>query len=286
MTPPIFSEAIADLSHEMGSLGLEIDESSPDLCRIDAYFDNDSWRPALERLEERISMLRQLDDQASQITITRKSVKDEDWALAWREFFEPQFIGSRLLVTPPWLSPPSEGRLKIIIEPAVAFGTGTHETTRACLELLEIAVSHIAGPDMEPHMLDVGCGSGILSIAGAKLGITKVYALDTDPLAIDSTIQNSALNEVSDHIETFQRDLTDFTGRYEIVAANLDPKTLIPNADKLVDLTSIYLIISGSPLDQWDKVKDRFNRTRAYLRQEITGSQWASGIWKRNPDFT
>lgn len=110
----------------------------------------------------------------------------EDWAERWRLFHKPVRIG-RLWIGPPW-EEPAEEALAVVIDPGRAFGTGAHETTRLCLELLL---------ELEPgSLLDVGCGSGILSIAASRLGFSPIIAVDDDPIAVGVALQNAVLNEV------------------------------------------------------------------------------------------
>jgi ribosomal protein L11 methyltransferase len=112
----------------------------------------------------------------------------DDWAERWREFHQPVLVGGRVWVRPPWAEP-RDGALDLVIDPAQAFGTGAHPTTRLSLELLL---------DIEPRgaLTDVGCGSGVLAIAAARLGFEPVFALDNDPAAVDATLDNGRVNGV------------------------------------------------------------------------------------------
>ncbi|HAF47793.1 MAG TPA: 50S ribosomal protein L11 methyltransferase [Anaerolineaceae bacterium] len=119
-------------------------------------------------------------------------VKDQDWMSAWKQHYNPIPLGESLLVLPAWQEPKAgEQRHIIRINPAMAFGTGTHPTTKLCLRLLE----KILQPGM--NVIDVGCGSGILSIAALKMGANHVIAVDTDEQAITSTLENAELNHIS-----------------------------------------------------------------------------------------
>lgn len=145
-------------------------------------------------------------------------VKDEDWKDNWKEFFKPAKITDRIVIKPSWESyeKQSEDELVIEIDPGMAFGTGTHETTVLCVKLLEkYAVS-------TDSVLDVGCGSGILSIAAALLGMKDILGVDIDPVAVEVSKENVALNGFSDTVKIQYGDLTkgiDFKG--DIVVANL-----------------------------------------------------------------
>jgi ribosomal protein L11 methyltransferase len=132
-------------------------------------------------------------------------IDEEDWASSWKQYWQPQEIGDRFLINPAWLQlPESLERLVIRLDPGVAFGTGNHATTQLCLESLEMRLSEVPQSFVDQgekpeHMViaDIGCGSGILSIGAILLGAEKVYAVDTDPLAVQSTFSNRALNDIN-----------------------------------------------------------------------------------------
>lgn len=124
-----------------------------------------------------------------------RQIEEEDWANAWKQYYTIQRIGARIVIVPSWLDyQPLPEDLLLRLDPGMAFGTGLHPTTQLCLIELEQRIT----PGM--HVLDLGCGSGILSIAAARLGATQVLALDTDPIAVEATRANAALNGVADRI--------------------------------------------------------------------------------------
>jgi len=125
-----------------------------------------------------------------------REIEDQDWMAAWREHYRPMPIGEKLMILPAWIESADEQRIPIKIDPSMAFGTGTHPTTQLCLALLE---KHLTPGDA---VIDIGCGSGILSIAAVKLGASKVVAVDIDQAAIRSTRENAALNGVSEQIDS------------------------------------------------------------------------------------
>lgn len=120
-------------------------------------------------------------------------IDEEDWSSSWKQHWTTQPIGDRLLINPAWLEIPADtDRIILQLDPGVAFGTGTHATTQLCLEALEMRLQ--SGTDAS--IADIGCGSGILSTAALLLGAQRVYAVDTDPLAVKATIENCALNGI------------------------------------------------------------------------------------------
>lgn len=127
--------------------------------------------------------------------ITRwQLIDEEDWASSWKQHWQPTEVGDRILIYPAWLSPPENSdRIILRLDPGVAFGTGTHQTTQLCLESLEMRMLYPSG---ETVLADIGCGSGILAIAAILMGAPKVYAVDIDPLAVESARQNRVLNQI------------------------------------------------------------------------------------------
>jgi ribosomal protein L11 methyltransferase len=120
-------------------------------------------------------------------------IDEEDWSSSWKQHWTTQPIGDRLLINPAWLEIPTDtDRIILQLDPGVAFGTGTHATTQLCLEALEMRLQ----PGTSASIADIGCGSGILSTAALLLGAQKVYAVDTDPLAVKATIENCELNGI------------------------------------------------------------------------------------------
>ncbi len=129
-----------------------------------------------------------------------------------------------------------------------------------------------------PSLLDVGCGSGILGIAGVKLGAGPVLAVDNDPVAVEAAGRNALLNQVNNKLQLKCAPVKDLAGRYDIVIANLDPMTLAANRDKLVSLSGRFLIVSGVPLDQWDGIRNLFVSRGLVLEREFMESEWGCGM--------
>ena len=129
-------------------------------------------------------------------------IADQNWMEAWKQHYRPIPIGRRLLILPAWLDSPEPQRIAIKIDPGMAFGTGTHPTTQLCLELMETAFESgtSAAADKDLRVIDVGCGSGILSIAALKLGAAKALGVDIDPESITNSRENAATNNIGDKL--------------------------------------------------------------------------------------
>ena len=154
---------------------------------------------------------------------TDQTLAEEDWANAWKRFYHPTHLGKRLVVCPSWEEyTPTPEELVMTLDPGMAFGTGTHDTTRLCMELLE---KYITPQDT---VLDVGCGSGILAITAALLGANKIIGCDIDEVAVKVAGENAALNGVQDRIAFHQGDLTSqVEGSFQIICANIVADVII-----------------------------------------------------------
>ncbi|HEY9844909.1 MAG TPA: 50S ribosomal protein L11 methyltransferase [Candidatus Caenarcaniphilales bacterium] len=166
-------------------------------CLIQTYLPHDQFQ---QTDLEALALLLQQDaagvDFASP-TAEWHEIDEEDWANSWKDHWHPQEIGDRLLINPAWLPlPETTDRIVLQLNPGVAFGTGTHATTQLCLVALEQQLNNNAAVKEQVTIADIGCGSGILSIAAILLGAHKAYALDLDPLAVDSARGSRMLNRL------------------------------------------------------------------------------------------
>jgi ribosomal protein L11 methyltransferase len=151
-----------------------------------------------------------------------RELEQADWENSWRERYHPIPIGAKLLIIPPWYEIDPGERIPLVIEPGMAFGTGTHPTTQLCLRLIETRLKRGAA------VVDLGCGSGILSIAAAKLGAARVLALDIDQAAVGITRRNAEQNGVADKIIARQGSLENLPGLLDEFDANR-PELLVAN---------------------------------------------------------
>jgi ribosomal protein L11 methyltransferase len=216
-------------------------------------------------------------------------IREEDWANNWKEHFKPSRIGTRLVIKPTWENYPAEADDIIIeLDPGMAFGTGTHPTTRLCLEALERIFSGDlpfgAGDKTSPaEVLDVGTGSGVLSIAAAKLGARRVVALDIDPEAVAVAEQNLALNRVADSVRVGVDPLAEVPGVYDIVLANILAEELVRLGTELFDRveTNGYLILSGILTEKEQLVCEGFAPFSLALVEITREAEWSCIIYRR-----
>jgi ribosomal protein L11 methyltransferase len=234
-------ESISVILFELGATGLITLEESDASVKLGAYFDGQSPAEEIARAIEtecgRAALLPSLQG------ITLSEIPDQDWMQKWKEGFEPTPIGERLIIAPSWKLPDDrEARAVIQIDPGMAFGTGTHETTRLCLEALE---SRWQGGSL----LDVGTGTGILAIAAALLAEgSRIVAIDIDPLAVEVAKENLEINRVETSVEVFEGQPAEFAGQaFDVVLANLTAEVIIALTDDLVAClrTEGLMILSG-----------------------------------------
>jgi len=244
---PEVREAAANFCFELGCCGLEEHENS-----ILAYFLGAS---PPENLKESLQIYIN-DLKADGLSVGNPdwiSVPDEDWGRTWRQFFKPVHMTPRIVTKPPWESWPSSSEIVINIMPQMAFGTGTHETTQLCAELLEETIQPSS------TVLDVGTGSGILSILAIKLGARKAVGLDIDPAAIDNARENVTLNHVEGRIEFHLGPLETLPPQtFDFILANINLLTL----EKLLPMMSPFykkdslIVFSGVLAENLESLKN------------------------------
>lgn len=243
--------------------------------KVIIYFD-DSEESAdmIAKVRELVEELKKGESFLGRLHVEVKSEDDSLWADKWKEYFRPAKVTEKIVIKPSWEEyEAADGELILEIDPGRAFGTGTHETTSGCLELME---KYMKEGD---RVLDVGCGSGILSIGAALLGSSCVYAIDIDPVAVEVTKENVALNGFSDIVRTEEGDLTkgvDF--KADIVAANLMAdlvKVLTKDVAVHLEKDGVY-ISSGILLEKEDDVKQTLDECGFKVIDVIRKGEWCA----------
>jgi ribosomal protein L11 methyltransferase len=207
-----------------------------------------------------------------------QTVAEEDWAESWKEHFHVEHFGRTIVVVPSWREyTPQPADVVLTLDPGMAFGTGQHETTRMCLEAIENAVRPGA------RVLDVGCGSGILSLAAAKLGAREVRAVDVDANCVRVTSDNAALNDVSSIVRAAAGSAGDAwpfdddpPAAFDVVVANIIARVIIDLAAPLVDALAPggRLIVSGIIAAREREVTDALAATDARIDSVRTMGEW------------
>jgi ribosomal protein L11 methyltransferase len=232
-------EAVEYALMEAGALGTESVDADAEEMRVSGYFEESQ---GIEHLRETLfDALRLYGLPTSSVRdIVQREVEDRDWLGEWKKSWQPVAVGERFIVAPPWADiPDAPDRHIIRIEPGMAFGTGTHETTRLCLAAIE---KYFDGESL----LDVGTGTGILSIAAAMFAThARIEACDTDPDAIRIARENAELNNVAARINFCVGTIEETTASASLVCANLTADIIIPMLPALVGATCERLVLSG-----------------------------------------
>jgi ribosomal protein L11 methyltransferase len=264
------TEPLALAADEADEQALHPDPSAG--YRVTAWIPDDVQAPdAIERTQRALWHLRAFDLRPmSALSVT--TTDDAAWATAWRDGYEPIRIG-RLTIVPSWLEAPKGADLVIRLDPGMAFGTGLHPTTRACIELLQ------ANQPMPARVLDVGTGSGILALAALRLGAGRVMGYDTDRLAVEASTANAAANGLGDRFEAHLGTLpAEADAPFPLLLANLVAAVLIELGPRLAAHTEPggTLIASGIIESRVDEVESALTAAGFEVIDWITEGDWVT----------
>jgi ribosomal protein L11 methyltransferase len=266
---PDAREAVEYALMEAGALGTETNGDDTGLLQVTGYFTNS---PGRERVRaELLEALRIYNLPSSSVRdMTVRQVTNRDWLAEWKKGWQPVEIG-RFIIAPPWTQiEPADHRVILRIEPGMAFGTGTHETTRLCLAAIE---QHFTGASF----LDVGTGTGILAIAAAKLfPDAHIAACDIDATAIAIARENAQANGVGNCIDFQVGSIDETTASADLVCANLTADVIIPMLPALVNITCGRLVLSGILATQIEPVRLRLSECGITDSEVVHDGEWVS----------
>ena len=274
---PAAAEAVEYAFNVLESIGTEIDDFRKDktdnLCIV-GYFDRIPDKAAVRQaLDEALTIYGIARDAI--ISTTVRAVADADWLAEWKKHWQPTAVG-KFIIAPPWSNIPTTDKIVIRIEPNMAFGTGTHETTQLCLNAI--------GEDLRPgqSFLDVGTGTGILAIAAAKLSpLSIITACDTDADAVKIARENAAANVVADRIEFFEGSIAGETRTHAFVCANLTLDVITTLLPTLLEKAGEILLLSGVLAEQDDAVRAKLSRFQiSNFKLEYAG-EWLSVLIRK-----
>ena len=288
-TSPSGLDAVTELLEQQGVTGVMIDDEADfkeflehnrqywdyvdeallqektGVSRVTFYLErNEAALHTIAQVRIAMSELKKARPECGPLLLTIDNVADADWENNWKRFYKPMEIGERLLVVPQWEEARDDGRVKLVLNPGLTFGTGSHATTRLCLQALD---KYIRGGE---KILDLGCGSGILSIAALVLGAGEAFACDIDEKCVDVAYENAALNGVGKDRYTVRWGdvLTDkalqaeFGGGYDMVVANIVADVIMGLSGKVRPfLKEGGLFLCSGIID--DRAEEVFTRLRA-----------------------
>ncbi|TCI55691.1 50S ribosomal protein L11 methyltransferase [Exiguobacterium sp. SH5S13] len=296
-------EAVSNLLHEVGAQGVVIedvedydrmmaedhfgeiwDESGRDTyptsgVHVKAYVPVSGDLPdTLSTLKKEIERLRNIFEVGAG-TVTALEMDEEDWAHSWKQYYKPVKISQHLTIVPLWeeyVPQPEEN--VILLDPGMAFGTGTHPTTMLCIQAIE---NYIQPGD---RLIDVGTGSGVLAIAAAKLGAERVEALDLDAVAVESARQNVETNGVLDVVDVKTGDLLkEMSGEYDLIVANILADVIMLFVDDAYDRVKPggYFITSGIIGQKRDEVTEALKAAGFLIEETRVMEDWVAIIAKK-----
>ena len=206
-------------------------------------------------------------------------VEEEHWEVSWKEHYQPLEIGERLQILPSWMKQASGTRIPILLEPGMAFGTGAHTTTRHCLEALELLVAK------GDSVADLGCGSGILAIAAARLGAGEVVALDTDAQAVQLARENVLRNEVEGRVRVVHGSMDELKGASskQLIVANIQASVLedfIQTGISHLLTSGGRVVMSGMLEDQLDSLVEKGNMDDLKVERIMETGEWRSVVFE------
>lgn len=240
---------------------------------------NSSLGETVDEIKLAINQLSTYNIDLGKNKVSLNEVHEEEWATAWKKYYNPVKISEKFTIVPTWeeYTPISSDELIIELDPGMAFGTGTHPTTVLCIQALERTVKS------GDRIVDVGTGSGVLSIAAAKLGAEKVEALDLDEVAVHVARENAELNKVQDVVEIRQNNLLEgVEAEKDIVVANILAEVIlrfVDDAKKIVKKDG-YFISSGIIEQKKDVVKDAILKAGFTIEETIMMEDWVAIIAK------
>ncbi len=251
------------------------------LCRITFYVSaDDEGLATVQKVREALAELKQQRQDCGSLELQMAQMDDADWENNWKQFYKPMEIGERLIVVPEWEKANTAGRVPLILNPGLTFGTGSHATTRLCLTALEKYVHE------GQNVLDLGCGSGILSIAALLLGADHAFACDIDEKCVDVAYENAALNGIGKDRYTVrwgdvlsdERLRQEMDGPYDVIVANIVADVIMglaPQVRPFLKEGGLFLT-SGIIDDRAEEVADALRAAGWEILEERHSEGWYS----------
>jgi len=256
-----FGEGVSNFLIEQGATGIEELEGDLKWERLRTYFPQDGKeRRVLYVLRHYLKSLEKIAPEIPRAEIKTASLAEQDWSENWKRFFKPVQVTPQFVVKPPWARVRlKRGQISIDITPGMAFGTGTHATTLLSIQALEESLKKKG-----LSVLDVGTGSGILSIIAAKLGAKEVWGIDIDGVAVQNARENIEKNRVSAVVKTRKGSIGDLDKKFDVIVANIDLKSLRRIRKSLLNHLKKrgFLILSGILEQEKERIRLHYLETK------------------------
>lgn len=296
-------EAASNILIELGSQGVAIDDSAdylghvgkygevfPEIkqvetVKITAYYPENIDIEAVEKeVADRLAELTDFGVDAGDVHYETQELAEQDWAENWKKYYEPTRISHDLTIVPSWTDyDASEGEKTIRLDPGMAFGTGTHPTTKMSLFALEQV---LRGGET---VIDVGTGSGVLSIASSLLGAKDIYAYDLDEVAVRVAQENIDLNANTENIHVATGNLLQGVDiKADVIVANILADILVNMTEDAYSLVKDegYLIMSGIISDKWEMVRKSAEDAGFFLETHMVQGEWNACVFKKTDDIS
>lgn len=274
-----FRSFIAENKRSWGGVDADLVRREQGRSRVTFYLEEtEAGFATLGALRVALSAFKKEHSDCGSLLMTLDNLESTDWENNWKQYYRPTKIGERLLIVPSWEKAAIPGRVSLILDPGLTFGTGSHATTRLCLEELEHTVRG------DEKALDLGCGSGILSIAALKLGAASAFACDIDPACQDVAWENAGLNGIDTASYTVRcgdilsdKALQKEIGSgYDIILANIVSDVIIslaPAVKKLLTRTGVF-ICSGMIDDRAEEVQEKLRQAGLTILKSRLSDGW------------
>ena len=295
ITVPENEDYVSDILYQAGATGLAI-EDPKDIMELSQektdwdYVDHNLIKIDLDKisikayfsesqdLDRIIGFIKEkINDNYGELTFNE--IDDNDWAESWKKYYKPRRIGEKIIIKPSWESADIQpGDLVVELDPGMAFGTGTHETTIMCTEALETFVRP------GDRVYDIGCGSGILSIVSAKLGASKVIGVDLDPTCIEVSNENIVNNNVEDKVQVIQGNLLDVIDeKADVIVSNIIAEIIVKMSKDLKEflVKDGIFIASGIIIEKISMVKEALVENNFKIIEVKELGEWACLVAKK-----
>ncbi len=273
------AELISDFLSGVGAIGVAEDFIDESKSEINSYYPNfTNMNEVIYKIKNYVNFLESESGQIYLGAFRVEEIDESKWQV-WRDILKTVRVTDRIIIRPPWEQHNPQGdEIVIEINPSMAFGTGHHESTRLCIEAAEKIITN----EKVDSVLDVGCGSGILSITAYKLGVSNIMAFDVDPVSIDETQQNMEKNGLSGKFMTKCCEIKDIEGRFDLILANVYAEPLISISEEIKSRLNKKgkAVLSGFQDFRLKEINSAYERSGFELAYRLQDDEWVCTVFQ------